>query len=99
MGGRESCGKTEDSEGEKTEDSDGEGEEEGEGEEGEGEDSIWLDDSSDDLKNSGVVGEAEWSRREDLEANSTGWRVGTDGSELTSGEGLAFWLRLLAHTL
>ena len=120
--GRESRGKTEDSEGEKTEDSDGEREEGGgegdddsEGEreddddsEGEREDdddsegekdSIRLDDSSDDLKNSGVAREEEWSRWDDLEAKRAGWGVEGDDSELTSGEELTPWSRLLAHTL
>lgn len=125
--GRESRGKTEDSEGEKTEDSDGE--REGEGGEGEGDDdsegeredeneeedsegereddddsegekdSIRLDDSSDDLKNSGVAREEEWSRWDDLEAKRAGWGVEGDDSELTSGEELTPWSRLLAHTL
>ena len=129
--GRESRGKTEDSEGEKTEDSDGEREggggkkeerdEDSEGEreeeedsereddddseredddDSEGEkDSIRLDDSSDDLKNSGVVREEEWSRWDDLEAKRAGWGVEGDHSELTSGEELTPWSRLLAHTL
>lgn len=124
--GRESRGKTEDSEGEKTEDSDGEREGEGgekeeedeedsEGERGEEEDSeeergeeedsegekdsIRLDDSSDDLKNSGVAREEEWSRWDDLEAKRAGWGVEGDDSELTSGEELTPWSRLLAHTL
>ena len=120
--GRESRGKTEDSEGEKTEDSDGEreegggeGDEDSEGEreddddsEGEREDdddsegekdSIRLDDSSDDLKNSGVAREEEWSRWDDLEAKRAGWGVEGDDSELTSGEELTPWSRLLAHTL
>ena len=110
--GRESRGKTEDSEGEKTEDSDGEREEGGgegdddsEGEredddDSEGEkDSIRLDDSSDDLKNSGVAREEEWSRWDDLEAKRAGWGVEGDDSELTSGEELTPWSRLLAHTL
>ena len=113
--GRESRGKTEDSEGEKTEDSDGEREGEGgekeerdedsEGERGEEEDSegekdsIRLDDSSDDLKNSGVAREEEWSRWDDLEAKRAGWGVEGDHSELTSGEELTPWSRLLAHTL
>lgn len=123
--GRESRGKTEDSEGEKTEDSEGEREGEGgekeerdedsEGERGEEEDSeeergeeedsegekdsIRLDDSSDDLKNSGVAREEEWSRWDDLEAKRAGWGVEGDDSELTSGEELTPWSRLLAHTL
>lgn len=119
--GRESRGKTEDSEGEKTEDSEGEREEGGggegdddsEGERGEEEDSegeddddsegekdsIRLDDSSDDLKNSGVAREEEWSRWDDLEAKRAGWGVEGDHSELTSGEELTLWSRLLAHTL
>ena len=141
--GRESRGKTEDSEGEKTEDSEGEregeggekeeGDEDSEGEreeeedseeereeeedseeereeeeDSEGEDdddsegekdSIRLDDSSDDLKNSGVAREEEWSRWDDLEAKRAGWGVEGDDSELTSGEELTPWSRLLAHTL
>lgn len=122
--GRESRGKTEDSEGEKTEDSEGEREGEGgekeeeeeedseeereEEEDSEGEDdddsegekdSIRLDDSSDDLKNSGVAREEEWSRWDDLEAKRAGWGVEGDDSELTSGEELTPWSRLLAHTL
>ena len=121
--GRESRGKTEDSEGEKTEDSEGEREGEGEKEErdedsegereeeedsereeerddSEGEkDSIRLDDSSDDLKNSGVVREEEWSGWDDLEAKRAGWGVEGDHSELTRGEELTLWSRLLAHTL
>lgn len=129
--GRESRGKTEDSEGEKTEDSDGEregeggekeeGDEDSEGEKEEEEDSegeddddsereedddsegekdsIRLDDSSDDLKNSGVAREEEWSRWDDLEAKRAGWGVEGDHSELTSGEELTPWSRLLAHTL
>lgn len=129
--GRESRGKTEDSEGEKTEDSEGEregeggekeeGDEDSEGEKEEEEDSegeddddsereddddsegekdsIRLDDSSDDLKNSGVAREEEWSRWDDLEAKRAGWGVEGDDSELTSGEELTPWSRLLAHTL
>ena len=129
--GRESRGKTEDSEGEKTEDSEGEregeggekeeGDEDSEGEKEEEEDSegeddddsereddddsegekdsIRLDDSSDDLKNSGVAREEEWSRWDDLEAKRAGWGVEGDHSELTSGEELTPWSRLLAHTL